>query len=137
MEIIGSNSFGESNFQNIEFLNHSRLKQIGDYIFFKCQQLKFIRIPSSVESIRDFCFHGSSIEYLELENNSQCKTLGKYTFWECQYLKMILIPSNVEIIGYSCFYFEHNSNFVFYNGLLMDKNKTFLFFLCFGAPKLF
>ena len=33
-----------------------KISEIGDNVFFGCKQLKFIKIPSSVESIGNHCF---------------------------------------------------------------------------------
>ena len=80
-----------------------KISEIGDKVFSDCKELKFIKIPSSVESIGDSCFFGSNVETVEIENNSKLQTIGEYAFSDCEQLKFIKIPSSVESIGKYCF----------------------------------
>ena len=69
-----------------------KISEIGDKFFFGCKQLKFIKIPSSVESIGKHCFSESNVETVEIENNSKLQTIGRYAFSDCKQLKFVKIP---------------------------------------------
>ena len=85
------------------FENHSKLQRIGNVAFYNCKELKFLKIPSNVESIGNYCFSGSNIETIEIENNSKLQKIGGYAFKDCKQLKFIKIPSSVGIVGDYCF----------------------------------
>ena len=90
------------------------------YAFYKCESLKSISIPSSVETINDYAFHEcSSIENVYFQEQSNLTTIGMYAFYKCESLKSISIPSSVKCLNSYCFYncsnlenikFEEKSN---------------------------
>ena len=53
---FGDNCFLKSNVETVEIENNSKLRTIGECAFKDCKELKFIKIPSSVESIGKPCF---------------------------------------------------------------------------------
>ena len=68
------------------------IREIGDEVFYDCEQLKYIKIPSSVENVGGYCFSGSNVETVEIENNSKLQRIGEYAFSDCEQLKYIKIP---------------------------------------------
>lgn len=63
---------------------------------------KNTKIPSSVELINDFAFHGCLMEFVAIPNG--VKRIMHYAFCECPFLKSIHISSTVERIDYPSFY---------------------------------
>jgi hypothetical protein len=62
-----------------------------------------IRIPSSVETIGEECFHGcESLREVTFESCSKLRCIDDYAF-RLSAVKTIQIPSSVEIIGKKCF----------------------------------
>ena len=68
IENIGKYCVSGSHAETIEIKNNSKLQTIREYAFSECKQLKFLKIPSSVESIGKDCFLGSNVE---IKNNSK------------------------------------------------------------------
>ncbi len=100
----------------------SQLKEMGDYLFYRCEQLQHISIPSTVNKIGKFAFHENNrlqtivlpegITVIEDGLFDICRSLISVTlpqsslieikdgaFRECQSLIAIHIPQSVTKIG--------------------------------------
>ena len=51
------------------------MSEIGDKVFSDCKQLKFVKIPSSVEIIGNYCFSRNNVETFEVEHNSKLQRI--------------------------------------------------------------
>ena len=66
------------------------------------ENLKYVIVPSTVDTIDKSCFFGcSNIEEVIL--NEGIRILDGYVFSECKNLKKIIIPKSVRSIGMCCF----------------------------------
>ena len=75
---------------------------IGEYAFYECQQLKSIIIPDSVTSIGDWAF-GDCWDLESITIPDSIISIGNATFWRCN-IESIIIPDSVTSIGGSTFY---------------------------------
>lgn len=64
----------------INYINTVQMSEIGDYAFYKCENLKFVNIP-----------------------NIAMSALGKYSFCGCKNLTSIRIPENITRINSNAF----------------------------------
>ena len=134
LKTFGCGSFSDSSIQNIEFENNSNLEIIEKSTFSGCQNLINITIPKQVKKIDDFCFSRSSIQNINFEGCSRLESIGKFAFEQCRELYNITIPPSLKRIGNGCFCNSSinnieilsNYDFVFENGMLMNKNRTLL-----------
>jgi hypothetical protein len=68
--------------------------------------LQKISIPSTVESLGDFCFQGcGALHEVWFGTGSQLRAIGEGAFQFCAALKQITLPSTVETIRKNCFAF--------------------------------
>ena len=75
---------------------------VGDYAFFKCNNLTMVHISDTVTTIGMHCFQNS--DYLEeVYIPDSVTTLGEYAFWSCIRLTKVNIPNQVHTISYNAF----------------------------------
>ena len=85
--------------------NNKSIVSFGKSSFRECSSLMKIKIPSSIELIKDSVFDGCVLlSEIEFEEKSSLKAIGCRTFENCCSLKSIKIPSTVELIGPFAFY---------------------------------
>lgn len=72
------------------------LLSIGDEAIEGCDNLKFLRIPSTVTSLEYGALQKSGLETVELPEG--ITKIGDYAFYECKNLKKIRIPDSVTVI---------------------------------------
>jgi hypothetical protein len=102
-EVIGRGAFHETDCDEIEFEPGTRLREIAEEAFSRCQELESFTVPSSVETIRDRCFqHCQRMATITFEEPSQLKRIGEGAFLNCR-LSSIVIPASVEEIDGSAF----------------------------------
>lgn len=77
------------------------VKRLGYLCFAKCDNLKNVYIPSSVEEIDNSFSELESLEEIEFEEGINLKELNG--FWRCPKLGKIEIPSSVTSIGLDAF----------------------------------
>lgn len=75
---------------------------IGNRAFYKCKELKKVRIPDSVIRIGEQAFYFCKLEELQLPDVLQ--ELGDKAFFKCNGLKSVLIPKSVQKIGEGVFH---------------------------------
>ena len=106
-----------NNLEEVIFEKGSELKIITQGIFFKCEKLKEIKIPESVEKLGieenkinnmelksgygvfQYCYN---LKNIELPKN--LKTIHSNTFFECLDLENIVLPQNLVRIEKKAFY---------------------------------
>lgn len=66
-----------------------------------CDNLKFLKIPSTVTSLEYGALQKSGLETVELPEGMT--KIGDYAFYECKNLKKIRIPDSVTVIGWHAF----------------------------------
>jgi hypothetical protein len=75
----------------------SKLTQIQSQVFWDCDVLKWICIPSSVEVLCSKCFQGcSSISSLTFQSNSKLTRIESQAFQGCSALQFICIPQGTQ-----------------------------------------
>jgi hypothetical protein len=89
---------------NLEFEAGSQIRVLGEYAFVNCWSLRSICVPSSVQTISQFCFMCCrDLSNLRFESGSALSSLGESAFYCCSLLESICIPSSVETISKLCF----------------------------------
>ena len=95
---IGHNGAMRSKIQNIRFSN--QLESIGHSAFSACQNLKFLELPPSVETVRDQAFGNcKQLEWVYIPGNT---VIYAFSFSDCIRLKQVIISGDATI-GYLCF----------------------------------
>ncbi len=135
VEKIDACAFKEcTNLKDIELPNS--IKYIGYQAFYHCSSLKMINIPPKVENIFGYTFSGD----YNLSNvilNEGIKSIGEYAFHSTSFSE-INIPSTLTTIESQVFNgnsnlrninINNNENFIYENGILMNKNKENLLFI--------
>ncbi len=77
----------------------SSVRSIGNFSFSRCFSLKSITIPSSVKIIGISAFQQSYIEEIIFLQCSQLQVILKNTFSGCDSLRTIDLPSSLQVIG--------------------------------------
>lgn len=92
-------AFERSNVTGLGF--YPSLKEIGAYAFSRCNNLKHIFIPGSIERIPSHAFYQSyNVDSVDIE--SGVKHIGDYAFYGCN-LKVATIPASVDSIESDAF----------------------------------
>ena len=100
--------------------------EIGDSVFYGCNNLTNINIPNNISSIGDLAFFGcSSLENITIPN--QTTSIGDSAFSRCSSLTSIKMPENVNLIGSFAFSnCNHLVNIVIPEKVSCVKSGTFL-----------
>ena len=86
----------------LEFSDEGRLKLIGMNAFRRCESLKQIALPTSVEVLDQSAF-GYCTELMRVVLNEGLSYIADSAFEGCASLKEIVIPSTVVVIGNCAF----------------------------------
>ena len=81
----------------------SGVTSIGNYAFYRCEQLTSVIINNTVTSIGDFAF-SSSHEITNITIPDSVATIGSYSFDGCNKLKSVIIPDSVTSLGKKAFW---------------------------------
>ena len=141
IEEIGEKAFaGCDNLKNITF--SQSLKKIGSMAFYSCDNLQEIEIPRKVEvlsyNVFDDCRKISKVTL-----NEGLKTISSEAFADTIF-REISIPSTVTSIEQNAFAGNNkleninlngNINFVYEEGMLLNKDKTNILFLSYAYFK--
>ncbi|MDE7281464.1 MAG: leucine-rich repeat domain-containing protein, partial [Ruminiclostridium sp.] len=113
-----------------------KVTDIGDSAFAENKSITSVKIPNTVHSISQMAFSGcSSLTSVNIPNS--VREIGSNAFYGCTSLTSVNIPESVsEMYGYHVFegcsslksinVDDNNSNFSSLNGVLFNKDKTFL-----------
>jgi len=141
VEEIEDSAFAEcDNLKNITLAQS--LKKIGGLVFYSCDNLQEIKIPGNIEvlsyNVFDDCRKLSKVTL-----NEGLKTIASYAFADTIFQE-INIPSTVTIIEQNAFSGNNkleninlngNNNFVYENGMLLNKERTNILFLSYAYFK--
>jgi len=73
------------------------ITEIGDYAFYYCSGLTYLKIPSSVETIGSNAFGVTGLTEITLPQS--LKTIKYHGFYACSYLSSFTVPKSVTSIG--------------------------------------
>jgi carbonic anhydrase/acetyltransferase-like protein (isoleucine patch superfamily) len=80
------------------------VERINASMFFMCQALETIELPSSIKIIDDFAFYGcEKLKEIQLQKLVNLEIIGKSAFEGCQKLNEIIIPSSIHTIKPAAF----------------------------------
>lgn len=118
-------------------LSNTKLQYLPSGCFFKCKQLKDVKLPQSLETPNDGgwveaydtkygknAFEYTAIESIDL-TNTQLKSLGDYMFADCPNLKTVKLPSSLKYIWEHAFYKSPLSSITFPPSLLRIEKYAF------------
>ena len=88
------------------------VKRIGDYCFYKCNKIKKIFIPTSVEFIGNHAFSNIEIDKLIIPNS--VKAIGESCFESAEIGESLKMSSQIDKFPSRCFY-KSNINTFSYN----------------------
>ena len=71
---------------------------VGDYMFYNCERLLSVTIPSSTTAIGEWAFKACSFSKINIPNS--VLSIGSYAFKDCKYLKEVIIPEGVVTLPY-------------------------------------
>lgn len=99
---IGNYAFYKNqNLTNVNIPNS--VTAIGNYAFYGCSYLNEINVPDDVTAIGNYAFHGCS-SLSEINIPDGVTSIGNYAFHGCTSLNEINIPDGVTAIGDYAFY---------------------------------
>lgn len=118
-------------------LSNTKLQYLPSGCFFKCEQLKDVKLPQSLETPNDGgwvdaydtkygknAFEYTAIESIDL-TNTQLKSLGDYMFADCPNLKTVKLPSSLKYIWNHAFCNSSLSSITFPPSLERIENYAF------------
>ena len=141
VEEIGDSAFaGCDNLKSITLAQS--LKKMGNMAFYSCDNLQEIEIPGNIETLEFNSFYDCR-KLSKVKLNEGLKTIGNYVF-EDTIFSEINIPSSVISISTTSFAknnnlkninLKENDNFVYEKGMLLNKEKTNVYFLSYAYFK--
>ena len=88
----------------IDSQKKTKITTIEDNAFTNHKSLKYIELPSSIQTLGDQCFYScSELCTVEFADNSELSEIGKNAFQLCTNITTITIPESVERIKEYCF----------------------------------
>jgi len=87
---------------HIYFDENCEIKEIGDYAFYKLNQIESVSLPDTIEKIGDYAFYESGLKELSLP--TMCKTIGENAFSYNSALAHVRFNENLEEIKNYGFY---------------------------------
>ncbi len=100
--LIEQSAFFKSSVQTVKISDASSLFKIADTVFYGCELLTQIKLPSTVEQIGYAAFADCK-SLTELELPSSLKKIGDGVFVRCSSLEKMEIPASVTEIGINLF----------------------------------
>jgi hypothetical protein len=109
-DLQGATKIGDYVFYNCNNLVSvslpSSVTSIGKNAFRDCSKLESVNIPDGVTSIGDYAFRTNQFKSINIPD--AVTALGEYTFYMCQKLESITVPDLVTSIGRNLFYYCNN-----------------------------
>ncbi|MBQ8749734.1 MAG: leucine-rich repeat protein [Clostridia bacterium] len=100
LKFLGAESFSFSGLTRVEF--QDGLQKIENKVFYHCQNLEFVKLPTDLQVINSNAFAGcSSLKNIEFADSLQF--LGSNAFSNCRELERVDFPDSVNIIDNQCF----------------------------------
>ena len=99
------------------------LKTIGEYAF-RGTTIRKMKIPSTVETIKQRAFASTPLTYLTFANNSQINTIGYYAFQGCPQLQSVDFGKNSQLEVISNYAFQNCPQLKTVNFRNMSNLKT-------------
>ena len=101
-------SLGKQLFSNNLYLEGVEIPSTVSYIgwncFYRCQNLRMIKIPAAVVEIENGAFNGCKfLKTVEFEQGSKLARIGNYAFQNTTSLTGVEIPESVAVIGSNAF----------------------------------
>lgn len=93
--------FGCTNLKEVVFNSGSTILSVGNYTFAETG-LDSIVIPTGVTSIGNYAFSGSALKSVEFKGT--IAGMGNYLFYACENLTTVVLPDNFGTIGKGMFY---------------------------------
>ena len=93
--------FGCTNLKEVVFNSGSTILSVGNYTFTETG-LDSIVIPTGVTSIGNYAFSGSALKSVEFKGT--IADMGNYLFYACENLTTVVLPDNFGTIGKGMFY---------------------------------
>lgn len=87
---------------HIYFDANCKIKEIGDYAFYKLNEIESASLPDTIEKIGDYAFYESGLKEISLP--AMCKTIGENAFAYNSALAHIRFNENLEEIKNYGFY---------------------------------
>lgn len=113
-----------------KYINTKKIKRIGDYAFYKCENLTFVNISDVEEEIlgkRAFS-HCKSLSFIKLSD--KIKQIDTEAFGDCNNLTTIIIPYEKEVVQlldgtvFSNTPYEDNYGYIYVPKSLLTKYKS-------------
>ena len=102
---FGVGAFEGSRLSQVLFADGSQLATLGYRVFYDCDSLAEIQIPSSVMSIGNYAFaYCDNLKTVQVPEDSQLSGVYKSAFYNCTKLSEMEIPAQVQEIDDYSFY---------------------------------
>lgn len=100
--LIGDWAFYKcQNLKKVDIPENS-VSRIGDFAFSECKSLSDLVLPNGVTSLGESAFQNAGIKHITLSNN--LLSIGDFAFLYCKELEGIVIGDGLETIGESAFW---------------------------------
>lgn len=119
-DYIHTNPFYEN--KNVQYFDELQyftgLTSIGDYTFYRCENLKHITLPPNITSIGNGAFYYDSL-LEDIDFPDSITTIGETAFHNCRsFTNEIRLPNSLTTIGIDCFYACTNLKKIIFNNYL-------------------
>lgn len=94
IEYADETIFGKDSYKNIKI--NEGVTSIGNYSFYYAPNIENVTLPSTMESIGEYCFAYSSITNINLSDN--IKSIGAYAFSRCSKLREYIHPRGIDTV---------------------------------------
>lgn len=101
------------------------ITSIGEYMFWRCNSLTTISIPSSVKVIKLNAFQSCNLESVLIPEGVE--TIENIVFHSCSNIKSVIIPRSITYIGNGAFFGCDNLSTVYYAGTKEEWNAIIIY----------
>ena len=96
-------TFDGSGIETVD-LSHTNAS-LGEYLFYKCKNLKTVKLPENIKEIPSHLFYESSLEHIDIP--STVESIQGWAFAKSP-IKDIILPTSLKSIGNKAFYLCNN-----------------------------